>query len=409
MKNFIYLLCLFFFAYADSSFSANKDPLRQLPLLDIHSLKYAGGFRLPSDRLGESSASYAEGIITLGKGGRSIYMVGHSHQQAIGEFSIPELVKSQNHKDFNFAKTIQEFSKVLDRPESGNPEKVNRIGGMEYIAGQLYVNTYIFYDAGGKGKHTTLILKNAADLAKSPVAGYHSYSYRAHASGWLSPVPKIWQQALGGTYITGSSTGKPIVSRLSLGPSAFTFDPLKTNWGDAKPSKIKLNRLLDYPLSHPMGYKSGEVSDYLYNRSKKEGMWTHNSGSVYGFVVPGTRTYMTLGPNGGGESGIGYKITQDNGYHCGGHCPFKSDDFYNYFWLFDINDMRDVRAGKLKPERVLPYAHGKFPNIYPTDGINDISGAVFDYDKNILYMTLSRGDRLQYGWVPTVVAFKIEN
>ena len=408
MKRYIGFLFLFSLSVSLPSFAAKSDLLQNIPLLNIQNLEYLGGFRIPADTLGESGASYANGVITLGKDGRSIYMVGHNNDQAIAEFEIPELVKSLNHKDFNYAKNIQPFAKVLNRPASGNPQKMDRIRGLEYIKGQLYANTYVYYDASGKATHTTMVIKDAANLAKSEIAGYHAYSAKAHAAGWISPIPQIWQESLKGTYITGSSTGHPIVSRWSVGPSAFTFDPLNNDYGDAPPSAIALNKLLDFPLSSPLGYSSGDVSDYLYNKTLKHGMWTHNSIAQYGFIVPGTRTYMAIGANGGVEGGIGYKITQDTGYTCGGPCPFLADDVYNYYWLFDLNDMQKVLAGKMRAEDVLPHAHGELPKIYASDGHNGILGAAFDYDKNILYATLERGDNYGFGWAPTVVAFKID-
>ncbi len=408
MKKFKQVLGVLTVFWWFCSLCLAADPLKNIPLLEIESLEYLGGFRIPAEQFGESSAGYAEGPITLGKNNDSFYMVGHAHNQAIAEFSIPELVKSLDHKRFKFAKNIQPFKQVLNRPESGNPQKMDRIGGMEYINGRLYVNTYVYYDAGGKASHTTLVIKDAANLANSDIAGYHSYSAKAHASGWISPVPKIWQKSLGGTYITGSSAGKPIINRLSVGPSAFTFNPIVNDYGAVPPSKIKLNKLLDYSLARPLGYAGGGVSEYLHNHGRKHGMWTHIAGSAYAFIVPGTRSYMAIGSNGGGESGIGYKINQDSGYTCGGYCPHKASDRYNYYWLFDINDMRAVRARKKNAAKVMPHAHGKLPDIYANNGFNAISGAAFDYNKNILYVSLARGDRLQYGWVPTIVAFKID-
>src|SRR5690606_9476170 len=114
-----------------------------------------------------------------------------------------------------------------------------------YVNGQLMVNTYVYYDAAVSATHTTLVVKNAASLATSSVGGYYSYSARAHATGWISSIPQEWRAVLGGTYITGDSSGKAIISRLSVGPSAFVFDPTNPLLGNLSPSSVSLTKIAD--------------------------------------------------------------------------------------------------------------------------------------------------------------------
>lgn len=388
--------------------AADLATLQNLPLLTMDKWEYIGGFRLPADNYGDSNVTYAEGIITLGANGQSMYVVGHPYQQAIAEFSIPTLVNSLNVNDFNRARVIQNFSRVLNRPETGNPQTMDRIGGMEYINGQLVVNTYIYYDAANIGTHTTLVVKNAANLAGSGVGGYHSYSARAHATGWISKIPSPWQSALGGTYITGDSSGKPIIGRLSVGPSAFAFDPLSMPLSTMSPSSIQLTKLLDFSLDHIVGIGSQSVESYLNNSTRTNKLWNHLSKAAYGFVVPGTRTYMTVGFNGGMDSGVGYKITQDNGNLCGGYCAYSASDYANYYWLWDMNDLLKVKAGQMNAYDVKPYAYGRFDRPYASNGFNPVLGGAFDEATNTLYLSLERGEILPYsGWAPTIVAFKL--
>lgn len=386
------------------------DTPQSLPLFQLSDMQYIGGFKVPYDDLGESNATYAEGLIGLGAGGNSLYMVGHPYQQAIAEFKIPTLVNSQNIGDFNRATVVQNFSQVLNRPVSGNTQNMDRIGGLAYINGRLVVNTYIYYDAMVMGTNTTLVVKDASKLSTSEVGGYHSYSARAHATGWISPVPSVWQSLVGGTHIAGDSSGKAIISRLSVGPSAFAFNPTSPDIGTLAPSTIGMTTLLDYNLDNPLGISKSAMSDpstYLFNGNKTNDLWTHMSRAFYGFIVPGTRTYMTVGVNGGMTSGIGYKITQDNGYVCGGYCAYSASDYANYYWLYDMNDLLKVKAGQIPSYSVMPYAYGKLPSNYPQSGFNGILGATFDPAKSVLYMSLERGETLPYNWAPTVVAFKI--
>lgn len=383
-----------------------------LPLLKLSDLEYAGGFKIPSGEYGVGSANYAEGIIALGENGDSIFMVGQANQQAIGEFSIPELVSSLNIADFKTAGVIQGFSRVLQRPVSGNTEGLDLIAGMALVNGMLVVNANVFYDAPGTSTKTTLVIKNAKNLSSSEVSGYHGYSARAHASGWLSPVPAEWRSLVGGSYITGNSTGIAIVSRLSVGPSAFAFDPLSPNVGSIAPSTLSVTKLMDFSLDNPIGIFQSSMSnpnDYIYNRDVTNDLWTIISEAKYGFIVPGTRTYMVIGYSGGMESGVGYKATQDNGNVCGGPCAYKANDYDNYYWLFDMNELLKAKAGQIQYHSLMPYSYGRLSIPYAKNGFNAISGATYDSAKGLLYVSLERGQVLEYSWVPTIVAFKINS
>ncbi|PCJ29659.1 MAG: hypothetical protein COA99_19270, partial [Moraxellaceae bacterium] len=159
-----------------------------LPLMDISQLEYVGGFRLPGGNYGESSFGYSEGKITLGAGGNSMFVVGHAHQQAIAEVSIPAIVNTTNVANMNYATIMQDFSRVLNRTETGNSQQQDRISGMEYYNGRLLVNTYEYYDGAGDAAHTTLVVNNAASLAGSSVAGFYGFDQEAVASGWITPL-----------------------------------------------------------------------------------------------------------------------------------------------------------------------------------------------------------------------------
>ena len=133
------------------------------------------------------------------------------------------------------------------------------------------------------------MLRDASDLAGSTVDGYFRLEGRAHASGWFSAVPEAHREALGGAMIAGNSSGLPIISRLSVGPTAFVF-AVDDVVGGAEP--IPTSPLLDYSLATPL-------REDLANGAGDNDLWTHLSRAVYGFVVPGTRTYATFGHSGG--------------------------------------------------------------------------------------------------------------
>ena len=98
---------------------------------------------------------------------------------------------------------------------------------------------------------------------------------------------------------------------------------------EEKSGLILTDSLMDFSLKHPI------VPDQ-YNKSLKNNLWTELSAAHYGFIIPNTSSYLVIGKSGGHNSGIGYKITQDNGRECGGPCSVKAGDSYNYFWFFSF-------------------------------------------------------------------------
>ena len=284
--------------------SQQVDPT-DLPLLQPDAFIYEGAFRLPADEFGVSSLNYSEGPIALNPENGSLFIVGHSHHQAIAEFKIPALVQSDRLEDLNRADApLQPFYGLLDR--TANNQSLDRIGGMLLLdtsgGKSLMVNAYEYYDAPGDNTHTSLIVEEAAQLGVSAVEGFYTFEGGAgHTSGWMSPIPAIWQPVLGGTHLTGQSSGIPIISRTSVGPSAFSFTPSTlTNASQM----IETTRLLDFSLNQPLHAD-------LENTSASNKLWTHLSRAVYGVIIPEGRTYLTVGYSGGHESGVCYKCTQN--------------------------------------------------------------------------------------------------
>ncbi|MBU2946536.1 T9SS type A sorting domain-containing protein [Zobellia uliginosa] len=375
----------------------------ELPLFSMPQLTYEGAFRISSHSNGVSNLNYNQGPIAYNYENHSLYIVGHSHHQAIAEYAIPEIIKSETLSELNMVETpIQVFSSVLTKTNDGNPQKINSVGGMYYVnhGGQakLIVNGYEYYDAPADNTMTTVIIEDANAIETSPVSGYYSFKGGAgHTSGWISPVPEAWKEALEGSHITGQSSGIPIISRASVGPSAFSFE-----MSDAlnAVTSIETNTLLDFSLSNPLNKD-------LSNESKTNNIWTHLSRATYGFIVPGTRTYLTLGNSGGHESGVCYKCTQDNGNLCGGYCPPVASDRYQYYWLWDMNDLMAVKNGTLKAYEVMPYNHGLFESPFQETGNKGIGGGSFDPSTGNLYLTIQSGDMEQgtYSNPPVVAVY----
>ena len=406
------LIILIWSAIAKAEGINNTKP-RNLPLYKFDSFKYSGGFRISPQMQGKhqwATADFSSGVFTLNSKNNSIFLVGNPYDGTIAELLIPELVKSNNIEDFNVANNfIQNFTKIYktSRVETG-VDKYFRISGLMIVDNALWVNYFNWYDASNKVKHTTMMIKDADNIEASKIYGPYQLQGRSHAAGSISKIPSHWQKKLGGTHISGSPSKASIISRLSVGPTAFIFNPQKQNLDN---SIIPTNPLLDFSLQNILydssKFKTPNTNDILYNKSKKNDLWTIISGASFGFIIPESNTYMTIGYSGGHSSGIGYKITQDTGKLCSGPCPFEHKDQYSYYWAWDINDLLKVKSGKIKPFEVRPYAYGKIQ--IPIDvGSAQINGGAFDEESETLYLSIPIADKVhRFKRPPIIIAFKL--
>lgn len=384
-----------------------QDPL-QFPLVEISQLEYEGAFRISAAENGNSTLNFSQGPIEYNADNHSMFIVGHTYQQAIAEYSIPKLVKSSVLSELNMAEDpLQSFASILNRTPDSNPQNINRIGGIEYINRTdenpiLVVNGYEYYDAPADNTVTTAIIQNSVDLQNSNVQGFIGFEGGAgHTSGWVSPIPLEWQELLEGDFVTGHSSGIPIIGRCSVGPSAFVFQEEDLQ----EPNEIiPTNRLLDFP------YSEAWLSDDLFNTDGQNDIWTHLSNASYGFIVPLTRTYLTIGNSGGHNSGVCYKCEQTDGNVCGGYCSPDHTDNYQFYWLWDIADLVEVKNGELLPQQIRPYDYGVFETPFQ-DGFNPIGGGTFDPETGLLYLSIQRADREQgtYSNPPVIVAYSINS
>ncbi len=383
--------------------------------LSISSFEYVGGFRLSSKRFGKSkkaTLNYSPGVITFNPKNNSLFVVGHGKEQGIAEFTIPEVVNTKNISDFAIGnKILQNFAPFHNTERVDTGIKNNfRVTGLALIEDQLIVNYINWYDASGKEIDTSVIFKNAENLVKSDLVGPFQLNGAAHAAGWLTPIPAYWRNKLGGSYLSGYSGGS-VISRLSVGPSAFVLSPEQSMLNVGAGRAIQTEALLDFDLKNILYDKSAygesydKAKDILYNKNLQNSLWTIESGAAYGFIVPGTNTYITFGYSGGHKSVIGYKIRQDNGYLCPGPCPSVASDIYNYVWLWHVDDLLKVKNGLLKPYEVRPYQHGPFETLSKAK----ITGGTFDEEKGLLYLSLKRGDTVEkYKRPPLFLVYKIK-
>ena len=328
--------------------------------------------------------------------------MGHTHDDAIAEFSIPGLVESLYIEDLNSTgDPVQSFSGVLDRAATGNPDWLNQIVGLERVGDSLVVNAMEFYDGAADNTTTTLVVEEADNLSASSVSALHRMEGGARSAGWLSRIPQNWQDTLNAEYLSGNASGDPIIGRLSVGPSAFAVD-LPSSLTSETSEVIEAEELQGFSLDNPLRAD-------LYNDSRTNMLWTHMSHARYGFIVPGTRSYLTVGWSAGHQTGVGYKNILEDGRECGGFCPLSSSDAYNYYWLWDMDDWQRVKNGEIEPYEIEPYASGELNLPFQTGPhLNEIGGASYDEASGLLYVSILRANIKGFDNPPVIVAFSIE-
>jgi hypothetical protein len=404
------------------------------PLASISNFEYNGAFRIPNTSYGASSANYSEGVIAYNPTNRSIFLVGHEQDDAFAEFTIPELgFSTTDISSLPNAENIQPFVQFFDRvPNKTAGDKIDQVTGMYVNAGELIVNAAEFYDGAANNVDTTLVVRDASNLASSRIDGFYQLDGGVHSAGWISDIPADLKQYVAGySHIVGYSSVLAINSRNSMGPTAFLLNLGEFENADSNISTVPVQ---DFSLSnylHKNELDSGEdweawginvFGDRGDPDTDGDGnivtrgndLWTEKSNGVYGFVIPGSRTYAVIGSSGGHESGIGYKITQDDGTLCGGFCSWEAADNYNYYWLWDIKDLVEVLSGNNSSSEARPYEYGKFITPFQYNGktgdphVNLIGGGAYDEGKNILYLTLKNAGQLgDYDRSPLILAYSI--
>lgn len=377
-----------------------------IPEFNGFDFEYLGAFRFPVNTFGGSRLAYINGNFAINEKNNSVLIVGHQWHQAIAEFSIPEFKKEKNVTSLDISQNMQAFTSILlDETRLENPQGLNRVSGMEIIEGELFVNAVEYYDAPADNTQSTFIVRDIQNLKKSKVDGVFTLQGTAHSAGWMSRLPKKWSDIFVATYLHGYAGNIPINARLSMGPTAFIsfIDGLAgINEHDGL---IPTRTLMDFSIHKPM------IKD-LYNKSGENKTWTELSEAYYGFIVPNTDYYLVLGTSGGHDSGVGYKAKQTNGHVCGGPCAIEPSDYYNFYWLFDVNDFVKVKDKIKNPWELLPTHFGKLNLPFaPKSGGKNLISADFDEKNTTLYLLLADADKSQskYEAAPLMLAYKLNS
>nr|WP_297348002.1 hypothetical protein [uncultured Glaciecola sp.] len=362
-------------------------------------IEYLGSFRMLAG--GRSTSDYAIGTLGHNAQSNSLYMAGHAQHNAIAEFEIPEILSfDENIENIIKANVFQDYVTILDKKDIGN--QTNRITGILNYKDSMLVTSEIWYDGGGSNRDNLQVFATPNNLTSSSYKGLLQIDGGALAAGYMSKVPDELVSALGGEYIVGWASNYSITSRYSQGPSLYIFNPQESLDAVVTVDKeISTTPIMVFPLEPGKELVPGG-SEYKMEISP---IWGPLSKVKYGFIVPGTELFMAIGGSGGIHSGIGYKITQDNGDHCDGQCTYEAKDNYNYFWLFNINDMLNAS----EPWLVKPVSYGKWSHPYDNGGEHSVTGATYNQESSTLYMTLDKAGQVgDYDTPPLILAYRIE-
>ncbi|WP_200238473.1 hypothetical protein [Lamprobacter modestohalophilus] len=396
------VLLLFFGQLGYIGACADEKIEKVYPMGRKYELVYEGGIRLEAGTFGSSRIAYSVGPIAVSEQSRTLWIAGHAHHFSVGAFELPEPVYSFQHNKLPIAKNTQPFVKI--NPDVKLQGKPGRITGLQVIGKKLWVNVAEYYDASGKNTNTTVVFDDAWDLQDSFQYGFFELKGRAHASGWMTPIPAEQVRDLGGEYVTGYASNIPINSRLSIGPTLFVWNPSEFDL-TSNGVQIPATALINYSLSNPL-------HEDAYNKNGQNVLWTELSQAHIGFIPPGSQDYLVIGTSSGHESGIGYKIKQDDGRVCGGPCAYAHDDAYNYFWRYDLTDIAAVRAGTASPSSLRPVEYGILP-VYNgrVRGAPLLIGAAFSPETSHLYLLFGSVDGTQSEWErqPALLIYSIQS
>lgn len=302
-----------------------------------------------------------------GNGGSgSFYITGRNATHCVAEITKPAVGGT--------ATFIQNYADPTNGTWSQVGDCTNGcfIGGHLVYNGNLYVTVFSFYDA--TFAQTKSIWRHSLNLSNhtgmvGPVAA--GAGNQGMYNQYMDNVPPAFQSMLGGPAVIGGCCFS-IISRTSLGPALYAFDP-------EKPGSVT-------PLvGYPDGYFT--LNAWGASGSHPEANATTKMGGVS--FVEGTDTVLFIGTTGKGTYCYGI------GSDCGD--PANPDTkgahaypYVHYMWAYDVNELAQVKAGAKRMWEVLPYAHWELPNIGSVDDEWSVTGIAFDPAANRLYVLKSR-------------------
>jgi hypothetical protein len=254
------------------------------------------------------------------------------------------------------------------------------LGGIVEYNGEVCVSMFISYDASKQTRASHSCGPTLTSL-RGPFAG--TVAPGLVKSG-MFVVPPEWRQLFGGP-VVATAGYTSIISRGSYGLAVTSFDPAAVTANNF-PMRNLIGCPDDIVSCRTYGFPA---SDFIYNGSELEG-------GV--FIVPGTRTLISVEREGAGPTCYGYatSIQADHGkpYLDAVYCYSLSDPpnekgpkSYPYKLVAKQYDMNDI--GTKSPWDIRPYAVTTLPGSH--DKINIKSGAWDPVNQRLALFLTSRG------------------
>jgi len=373
---------------------------------------YLGAFKVPYGTIGDSRFGWGGNQLAFRSNGDpggdtdgfpgSLFMVGHAQHQKVAEFSIPKPVISptKNGAHLNTAVVIQGFTDItgglLAAQGWGSSA---RIGGFAYLEAQSeqtssklhwtiyrYYNVSNYSDLSHGWSEANLSVPNAKGVWR--LGDYHSL----RTAGYVFSAPQAWAEShLSGKRMI-SGMGYEHKAATSYGPALYAYTPWKhPQQPPTHEAKLDALQLLSYSNDHPLpGYKFGPD---LWQAAA----WV-KAGERQAVIIAGR---IALGD-------IYYGVGREG--DCNASKGYHGDPYEPQILFYDPDDLAASARGEMESWEVLPYLRWN-PQQYLYPDCNwYLSGAAFDAESGLLYITQQAGDRVtsKYEPYPLIHVFKIE-
>ena len=394
------------------------------PLVAASGLTYVGAFRLAGEPISDQGCAdpnpndgganfcswdyvgYNGGNgLTFDPATQTLVAVGMPYGQRIARINIPVSPSTATTvSQMTQATLASKFADVLGSHRGDIGAGQAQIGGLLPWNGQWVISDYLYYDGGATQVNSHFVVPSLTGTA-TPAGPYpvqNALGRAGFVSGYMTAIPAEWQPFLGGPYLTGQCC-IPIVSRTSYGPSVTAFDPAALASGT-----LKGVTLLGYPQSHPT------LGDWI-NSGPPNPMFNQATTITAVVLPPGTGSILFFGRTGLGpacygegtsESSRAGTLSSDGSRLCydptGTTKGTHAYPYAQHVWAYRAADLATVKAGRMKPWDVKPYATWSLtmPGLVST---STIAGATLD-QAGRLYVEVGMTDS---GFDPVVYVYTV--
>ncbi len=405
-----------------------------IPPMDVNGHRHRIGFNPPNGSNGTYGSIWSSGSVSTS--GSRLY---------VAEYQIPASLSDPSVNDpslLSDAVKLQDYVSAYDLTGGDGYSVFNDYMGMlSTINGKLFMGcSYSYNGSNGDNLNQWAVFDDPTDIANSTIYWTRSIGGFDQICQWCNEIPSDYKSVLGGDYLTGGATGQMSrTERLSFGPALYRTALEDYTLGDSnvphteymmfKPSQNPMprdlfptpareifraqlpcdgyNQLTAFHYFDQLGITTEqEYTNWCLSNPRTEfntltyrpdsivnDLWNFESEAATGFIVPGSRTYLVVGTNGGLRWGAGYKAYEFDRTKSEGPSPLDSADKDQYYWAFDMDEI----LAAANPYDVLPYDRGIWQsNIWKIDQgqfnqpIGLIMNGFFDNANRRLYLSHAR-------------------